>query len=119
MNQKRPRRDIAIDYDLMNCINDRIKRAIEEAVQNSVDRELLLMVRGEGFKQRLDAAIDDRLHLLAEEIAVKTGGAGPGRGHTGRTHKKIGLSLPEVLYDQARELEGFSVATSLLRWNCT
>ena len=89
-----PHRDFAIDYDLKNFIDDTIKTAIEEAVQSSVDKELLLMVRGEGFKKRLNALIDARLHVLAEEIAVKTNGAGPGRGHTGRTHKKISLSLP-------------------------
>jgi hypothetical protein len=107
MNQTRPNRDFSIDYDLMNYINDTVKIAIEDAVQNTVDKELLLMVNGEGFKKRVDDLIDARLHALAEEVTLKTSGAGPGRGHTGRTHKKISLSLPESLYDRAKELEGF------------
>ena len=106
-SQTSPHRDFAVDYDLKNYIDDALKTAIEEAVQTSVDKELLLMVRGEGFKRRLDALIDSRLHALADEIALKTSGAGPGRGHTGRTHKKISMSLPETLYDRARELPGF------------
>ncbi len=105
--QTSPHRDFAIDYALKNFIDDTVNTAIEEAVQSSVDKELLLMVRGEGFQKRLHDLIDARLHVLAVEIAVKTNAAGPGRGHTGRTHKKISLSLPEGLYDQARELEGF------------
>ncbi len=105
--QTDPHRDFAIDYDLKNFIDDTIKTAIEEAVQSSVDKELLLLVRGGGFKIRLNALIDSRLHALADEIAFKTTGAGPGRGHTGRTHKKISLSLPATLYDRARELPGF------------
>ncbi len=107
MNQNRSNRDFAVDYDLMNYVNDTVKTAIEEAVENSVDKELLLMISGDGFKIRLNALIDSRLHALADEIAFKTTGAGPGRGHTGRTHKKISLSLPATLYDRARELPGF------------
>ena len=109
MNQSRtfPRKDFAIDYDLANFINDTVKGAIEGAVQDTVDTELLLMFNGDGFKKRVEAIIDAQLHTLAEEITVKTSGAGPGRGHKGRSHKKISLTLPETLYHQARELDGF------------
>jgi hypothetical protein len=109
MNQSRtsPHKDFAIDYDLMNFIKDTVKSAIEDAVQGTVDDELLLMLNGDGFKKRIEAIIDARLHVLAEEITVKTSGAGPGRGHKGRSHKKISLTLPETLYHQARELDGF------------
>ncbi len=100
-------RDFAIDYDLMNYVNDTVKAAIKESIQETVDRELVLMIRGDGFKKRIEAIIDARLHVLAEEIAVRTSGAGPGRGHKGKTHRKISLSLPETLYQRARELEGF------------
>ena len=65
------------------------------------------MVNGDGFKKRIEAIIDAQLHVLAEEITVRTSGAGPGRGHKGRSHKKISLTLPETLYHQARELDGF------------
>ncbi len=99
--------DFAIDDDLMNFINDTVKMHIEEGVQEVVDRELSLMINGDGFKKRVADLIDAQLHALAEEITVKTSGAGPGRGHKGKSHKKISLSLPETLYDRARELEGF------------
>jgi hypothetical protein len=109
MNQstRQPSRDFVIDYDLMNWINDTVKAAMEEEVQDAVDKELLLMVNGEGFKRSINDAIDARLRSLTEEIVVKTSGAGPGRGHKGRSHRKISLSLPESLYLKARELEGF------------
>ncbi|MFH0823694.1 MAG: hypothetical protein V2B18_13175 [Pseudomonadota bacterium] len=109
MKQSRifPDRDVAIDYDVMNYVNYTVKTAIAEAVQDAVDRELLLMISGEGFTKRLDALIEARLHVLADQIVVRTSGAGPGRGHTGRTHRKISLSLPETLCARARELEGY------------
>jgi|SRR5271157_3408790 len=106
-NVVRPNRDFAIDYDLMNFINDSISVAIENAVQETVDAELTMMMRGEGFKKRIQDVIDARLQCLVTEIAIKTSGAGPGRGHKGRSHRKISLSLPEGLYRQARELEGY------------
>jgi hypothetical protein len=109
MNQRgtRPNRDFSIDYDLMNYINDTVKSAIEDAVLDILDKELLLMVNGEGFKKRIEAIIDARLHSLVKGITIRTSGAGPGRGHKGRSHRKISLSLPETLYHRARELEGF------------
>ncbi|MGO9118947.1 MAG: hypothetical protein ACLQPD_15225 [Desulfomonilaceae bacterium] len=103
----RPNRDFAIDYDLMNYINDTISAAIENAVQESVDQELTMMIRGESFKKRVQNLIDARLQSLVNEMAIKTSGAGPGRGHKGRTHRKISLSLPEALYLRVRELDGF------------
>jgi hypothetical protein len=103
----RPNRDFAIDYDLMNYINDTISAAIENAVQESVDQELSMMVRGEGFKKRIQDIVDTRLQSLVNEVAINTSGAGPGRGHKGRTHRKISLSLPEPLYLKAKELDGF------------
>ena len=103
----RPNRDFAIDYDLMNYINDTISAAIENAVQESVDQELTMMIRGESFKKRVQNLVDARLQSLVNEIAIKTNGAGPGRGHKGRTHRKVSLSLPEPLYLKVRELDGF------------
>jgi len=103
----RPNRDLAIDYDLMNYINDTISTAIENAVQESVDRELTMMIRGEGFKKRIHEVVEARLQSLVNEIAIKTSGAGPGRGHKGRSHRKISLSLPDPLYLKVRELDGF------------
>jgi hypothetical protein len=103
----RPRPDFAIDYDLMNYINDKISSAIENAVQEAVDQELTMMVRGEGFKKRIQNLIDIQLQSLVSEIAISTSGAGPGRGHKGRSHKKISLSLPKPLYLKVKELEGF------------
>jgi len=109
MNQSKthPNRDFAIDYDLMNFINDTVKIAMEDGVQDAVDKELWLMVNGEGFEKRINGMIDARLQTLVEEMIIKTSGAGPGRGHKGRSHRKISLSLPETLYQRARELEGF------------
>ena len=103
----RPNRHFAIDYDLMNYINDTISAAIENAVQESVDQELTMMIRGESFKKRVQNLIDARLQSLVSEIAIKTSGAGPGRGHKGRSHKKISLSLPKPLYMKVKELDGF------------
>ncbi len=57
-----------------------------------------MMMRGEGFKKRIQDAIDARLQSLVREITIKTSGAGPGRGHKGKSHRKISLSLPEPLY---------------------
>jgi hypothetical protein len=109
MNQKTPSgtRDFAIDYDLMNYINDKISSAIENSVQEAVDEELTMMVRGEGFKKRIQNLVDSQLQSLVSEIAIKTSGAGPGRGHKGRSHKKISLSLPKPLYMKVKELDGF------------
>lgn len=56
-----PKRDFAIDYDLMNYINDAISAAIENAVQESVDQELTMMIRSESFKKRVQNLIDARL----------------------------------------------------------
>jgi hypothetical protein len=82
MNQSQPypNRDFAIDYDLMNFINDTVKSAIKDAVQDTVDKELSLMVNGEAFQKRINGMIDAQLRSLIQEIAVKTSGAGPGRG---------------------------------------
>src|SRR5271157_4733731 len=66
-----------------------------------------MMIKGEGFKKRIENLIDARLHSLVNEIAIKTTGAGPGRGHKGRSHEKISLSLPKPLYVKVRGLEGF------------
>jgi len=109
MNQNYTTRgkDFSIDYDLMNWINDTVKDAIEHEVQDTVDKELLLMASGESFKKRIEKLIDSRLQSLAEGIAIKTSGAGPGRGHKGRSHRKISLSLPESLYLKVKELDGF------------
>lgn len=109
MNQRQTQRnrDFSIDYDLMNYINHTVKSAIEDAVLDILDQELLLMVNGEGFKKRMEALVDARLHALIGAITIRTSGAGPGRGHKGRSHRKISLSLPETLYQRARELEGF------------
>jgi hypothetical protein len=104
---RQPTRDFVIDYDLMNYIHDTVKSAIQDAVQDTVDTELLLMVNGEDFKKRIEALIDAILHSLVERIAIRTNGAGPGRGHKGKSHRKISLSLPEPLYLKARELDGF------------
>ena len=43
--------DFAIDHDLMNFINNTVKGAIEEGVQEVVDKELSLMVNGDSFKK--------------------------------------------------------------------
>ena len=102
-----PQSDFAIDYDLMNWINDAIKTALEDEVQETVDKELLLMVRGDSFKRQMKNLIDEQLRSLMQQISLKTSGAGPGRGHKGRSHRKISLSLPETLYQQARELDGY------------
>ena len=107
MNETQDNGDFAIDHDLMNFINNSVQSAIEEGVQEVVDRELSLMINGDGFKKRMADIIDARLHNLAEEITIKVSGAGPGRGHKGKSHKKISLSLPEPLYLKAKELEGF------------
>ena len=72
-----------------------------------MDKELLVMINGDGFKKRVADLIDAQLRSLAEEITIKVSGAGPGRGHKGRSHRKISLSLPVPLYTKARELEGF------------
>jgi hypothetical protein len=101
------RRDFTIDYDLMNFINDTVKTAIQDEAQEIVDKELLLMVNGESFKKRIKSLIDDQLQMLADGIAIRTRVAGPGRGHKGRSHRKISLSLPETLYQQARDLGGY------------
>ncbi len=92
-----PNRDLAIDYDLMNYINDTISAAIENAVQESVDQELTMMIRGEGFKKRVQNLIDARLQSLVSEIAIKTSGAGPGRGHKGRSDKKCNFKVSKML----------------------
>lgn len=105
--ETRPNRDFAVDYDLGNYIHDTVTGAIEEAVQETVDKELLLMVKGESFKKQITDMVDAQLQSLVRAITIKTSGAGPGRGNKGRSHRKLSLSLPEPLYLKARELEGF------------
>jgi hypothetical protein len=100
-------RETVVESDLRFFIEKTISTALEGAVQDVVDRELLLMVKGEGFQKRIQAMIDAELGSLVQEIAIKRSGAGPGRGHTGRSHRKISLSIPESLYLKVRELEGF------------
>ena len=107
MNKTQDNGDFAIDHDLMNFIHNTVRNAIEEGVQEVVDQELSLMINGDGFKKRVTYLIDARLNAFADEITIRTSGAGPGRGHRGRSHKKISLSLPESLYLKAKELEGF------------
>lgn len=109
MNQSEIRhiREVAIDSDLKFFTEESISTALEGAVQDVVDRELLLMVEGEGFQRKIQEMIDAELRSLVREIAIKRSGAGPGRGHKGRSHRKISLSLPEPLYFKVRELEGF------------
>jgi hypothetical protein len=107
LTHTRPHRDFVIDYDLMNFINDAVKTAMEEEIQETVDQELLLMVHGESFDRQMKTLIDARLQSLFREITIKTSCAGPGRGHKGKSHRKLSLSLPESLYWEARKLEGF------------
>ena len=107
MNRTAPSRDFAVDYDLTKYINDKISSAIENTVQEAVDQELSTMIRGDGFKKRIQNLVDAQLQSLVSEIAIQTSGAGPGRGHKGRTHKKISLSLPKSLYLKVKELDGF------------
>jgi hypothetical protein len=109
MNQTytRPHKDFVIDYDLMNFVNDTVKAAIKDEIQEKVDKELLRMVNGDSFKRQMTTLIDTRVQSLFQKISIKTTGSGPGRGHVGRTYRKICLSLAEGLYQQARKLEGF------------
>jgi hypothetical protein len=98
---------VVMESNLRFLVEETISTALEGAVQDVVDRELLLMVEGEGFQSRIQDMIDAELRSLVQEIAIKRSGAGPGRGHVGRSHRKITLSLPESLYLKARELERF------------
>jgi hypothetical protein len=109
MNQKAMTqfRDFSIDFDLLNYINDTVQSAIEDYVQEVVDKELWLMLKGQHFEKRLKDMIDGQLRSLMQEINVKASNAGPGRGHKGRSYKKISLSLPNELYQEAKELKGF------------
>ena len=117
---RQPARDFVIDYDLMNYIHDTVKSAFGDAVQDAVDKELLLMVNGEGFKKRIEALIDARLHSFVEGITIRTNGAGPGRGHKGRSHRKISLSLPETHCTSGHgNLKGSSVVMLPTLWNST
>ena len=102
MNETQDNVDFVIDHDLMNFIDDTVKSAIQDRVQEVVDKELSLMINGDSFKKRVEDHIDPQLHPLAEEITIKTSGAGPGRGHKGKSHKKISLSLPETLSEGKR-----------------
>lgn len=109
MNQSEIRhiREVVSDHDLKFFIEGTISAALEDAVQDVVDRELLFMVKGEGFEKRIQEKIDAELRSFVRDITTKTSGAGPGRGHVGKSHRKISLSLPEPLYLKARQLEGF------------
>jgi hypothetical protein len=100
-------RETVMQSDLRFFIEETVSTALEDAVQEVVDRELLLMVKGEGFEKRIQDVIDAELRSLVRQIAIKRSGAGPGRGYTGRSHRKISLSLSESLYLKVRELEGY------------
>ena len=99
--------DFAIDDAFLDIIIATVVTAVEEIIQERVDHELSIMVSGEGFAQRVANLIDARFEVMVTEISVQTSGAGPGRGRKGRTHKKISLSLPEALYQEAKGLDGF------------
>jgi hypothetical protein len=102
-----PEPDFAIDDAFLDIITNTLLAAVEETVQERVDRELLLMIKGEGFATRIAALIYDRFEVMVTEVAIQTSGAGPGRGHRGRSHKKVSMSLPEPLFHKVRELKGF------------
>ena len=103
INQKKTllTRNEATDDDLMYLIKHTVQSALEDSVQDTVDAELLLMMRGDGFKGRINDLIDARLHALAEDITVKLSGAEPGRGHTGRMGKRSpGFEAKSASYDR-------------------
>lgn len=102
-----PKPEIAISDELLDVVIATVVAAIEETIQDRVDEELLFMVNGEAFATRIAALIDDRFQVMVTQISIQTSAAGPGRGRKGRTHKKISLSLPETLYNEAKALDGF------------
>ena len=88
MNQSEIRHisEVAIDSDLKFLIEETVHRpCLKMLFRIRWTRILLLMVEGEGFQKRIYDMIDAELRSLVREVAIKTSGAGPGRGHVGKS----------------------------------
>ena len=74
-----------------------------ESIRDAVDQEINNLSRG-SLLRRFQAQIDARLQNLLQETQRKrpTGG----RGNSGRSYKKISVSIPVELWERAQDYPG-------------
>jgi hypothetical protein len=87
-------------------VREEVQQLLEDRVQDRVDAELKTMLEGEPVKILISGILDERLKAYMSGITVKEAHSGPGRGRTGKTHKKFSASLPEDLFEEVRSLPG-------------
>lgn len=85
---------------------EEVQQLLEELIPDRVDAELKAMLEGEPVKTLISQVLDERLKGYMGGITVKEAHSGPGRGRTGKTHKKFSASLPEDLFEQVKSLPG-------------
>jgi len=85
---------------------EELQHLIDESIQDRVDAELKAMLDGEPVKTLISQVLDERLKAYMGGITVKEQHSGPGRGRSGKTHKKFSASLPEDLFEEVKSLPG-------------
>jgi hypothetical protein len=85
---------------------EEVQQLLEELIPDRVDAELKAMLDGEPVKTLIAQVLDDRLKAYMGGITVKEQHSGPGRGRSGKTHKKFSASLPEDLFEEVKSLPG-------------
>jgi len=85
---------------------EEVKLLLEELIPDRVDAELKAMLDGEPVKTLIAQVLDERLKAYMGGITVKEQHSGPGRGRSGKTHKKFSASLPEDLFEEVKSLPG-------------
>ncbi len=85
---------------------EEVQQLLEELIPDRVDAELKAMLDGEPVKTLIAQVLDERLKAYMGGISVKEQHSGPGRGRSGKTHKKFSASLPEDLFEEVKSLPG-------------
>jgi hypothetical protein len=85
---------------------EEVHQLLEELIPDRVDAELKAMLDGEPVRNLISQVLDERLKAYMGGITVKEQHSGPGRGRSGKTHKKFSASLPEDLFEEVKSLPG-------------
>jgi hypothetical protein len=85
---------------------EEVQQLFDELLPDKVDAELKTVLEGEPVKTLISKMLDERLRAYMGGITVKEQHSGPGRGRTGKTHKKFSASLPEDLFEEVKSLPG-------------
>jgi hypothetical protein len=83
-----------------------VQQLLEELIPDRIDAELKAMLDWEPVRNLISQVLDERLKAYMGGITVKEQHSGPGRGRSGKTHKKFSASLPEDLFEEVKSLPG-------------